>query len=88
MKGPIGCLPRYVWSPNISGSFPGIGHIDSDKAYYTGPFYADDPKTIPVNTTDGADWTCYFDPSKMSADYVTGGKVQVPALQSLVCIKA
>ena len=71
----------------MAGTFPGLGHVDSDKAYYTGPFAADEPKRLPVYTTDGADWTCYFDPAKVSAEYVSGATLQPSALQTLVCIK-
>ena len=93
MKGPIGCLPRYVWAPNISGK---VRLTRGDEYQWkpdnlSGAFALTDETSHTLTAGDlgynlGDMGFIQFDASKSSNIYA-GSKVQTASLQCLACIK-
>ena len=90
MKGPIGCLPRYVWIPNIVGSFsPRLGSAFAQNVTKTGAFKTAEKAFDQIATGNGLSGDGYlmgFDASSADATYA-GTTVQTSALSTLACIK-
>ena len=88
MKGPIGCLPRYVWDPNISGETEYAAWMNRPdtigcfvvNSSVTGKF--PDDSTINPTIPRGLS----FNASNSNSIY-SGSALQVDALQALCCIK-
>lgn len=58
---------------NSSGAFYGFEYLSKNKSESSGGNHGF-AKAL-------------FDPSKISSEYVNGARLQIPALQTLVCIK-
>ena len=79
-----------VWSPNIESILGDMFGGQNSLNNSTGAFY----NFVEINSNRSATGSgssafknAYFDPSKVSAEYVTGGTLQPSALQVLCCIK-
>lgn len=87
MKGPVGCLPRYVWRPpNIGGGVKDL--MDWSQASATGSFSVVSHRAIHAAGGESTGFvTLNFNASDADDTYA-GSKVQTSALQVLCCIKS
>ena len=89
MKCPVCCLPCYVWAPNIVSQAQNIFIAGNTINDTIGAFKltATTPDRMASRTGGSAYATLDFDPSLVSAEYVTGASVRSAFLQTLACIK-